>query len=107
MLLLLLLGRMLYLLLMGKAKQTRKFAQVKRIINPKDARLKVNEKSKDIQKTAQKPEVSTLNNMKIRELEKSKVGMFFEHNTQLGPPYHVLIDTNFINFSIQHKLDIF
>ena len=26
---------------------------------------------------------------------------------QLGPPYHILIDTNFINFSIQYKLDIF
>lgn len=34
-------------------------------------------------------------------------GMFFSHNTQLGPPYHVLIDTNFINFSIQNKLDLF
>lgn len=34
-------------------------------------------------------------------------GMFFSHNTQLGPPYHVLVDTNFINFSIQNKLDIF
>ena len=45
--------------------------------------------------------------MTIRELERQKVGMFFEHNTQLGPPYHILIDTNFINFSIQHKLDIF
>ena len=51
--------------------------------------------------------MSTLNHMKIRELEKNKVGMYFQHNTQLGPPYHVLIDTNFINFSIQHKLDIF
>lgn len=27
--------------------------------------------------------------------------MFFAHNTALGPPYHVLIDTNFINFSIK------
>ena len=45
--------------------------------------------------------------MKIRELEKTKVGMYFEHNTQLGPPFQILIDTNFINFSIQHKLDIF
>ena len=44
--------------------------------------------------------MSTLNNMKIRELEKAKVGMYFEHNTQLGPPYQVLLDTNFINFSI-------
>jgi U3 small nucleolar RNA-associated protein 24 len=34
-------------------------------------------------------------------------GLFFSHNTQLGPPYHVLIDTNFINFSIQNKLDMF
>ena len=32
--------------------------------------------------------------------------MFFQYNTQLGPPYHVLVDTNFINFSIQNKLDI-
>jgi U3 small nucleolar RNA-associated protein 24 len=51
--------------------------------------------------------VSLLNNVTIKELEKQKVGLFFAHNTQLGPPYHVLIDTNFINFSIQHKLDIF
>jgi U3 small nucleolar RNA-associated protein 24 len=29
------------------------------------------------------------------------------HNTALGPPYRLLLDTNFINFSIQNKLDIF
>lgn len=33
--------------------------------------------------------------------------LFFRYNTALGPPYRVLIDTNFINFSIQNKLDIF
>ena len=32
--------------------------------------------------------------------------LFFNYNTQLGPPYHVLIDTNFINFAIKNKLDI-
>ena len=32
--------------------------------------------------------------------------LYFKYNTQLGPPYHVLIDTNFINFSIQNKLEI-
>lgn len=32
--------------------------------------------------------------------------LFFQYNSQLGPPYHVLLDTNFINFSIQNKLDI-
>ena len=68
-----------------------------------------NKKSKDIKKPEKSApqEVSALNQMKIRELEKTKVGMYFQHNTQLGPPYHVLLDTNFINFSIQHKLDIF
>ncbi|KAK9207283.1 hypothetical protein WN943_017568 [Citrus x changshan-huyou] len=32
--------------------------------------------------------------------------LFFTHNTALGPPYRVLVDTNFINFSIQNKLDL-
>ena len=32
--------------------------------------------------------------------------LFFAYNTQLGPPYHVIVDTNFINFSIKNKLDI-
>jgi U3 small nucleolar RNA-associated protein 24 len=32
--------------------------------------------------------------------------LFFKYNAALGPPYHILMDTNFINFSIQNKLDI-
>lgn len=32
--------------------------------------------------------------------------LFFQYNTQLGPPYHILVDTNFINFSIKAKLDV-
>lgn len=32
--------------------------------------------------------------------------MFFNYNTALGPPYHVLVDTNFINFSIMNKLEM-
>lgn len=33
--------------------------------------------------------------------------LFFQYNTQLGPPYHVLVDTNFINFSIKNKVILF
>ena len=33
--------------------------------------------------------------------------LFFLANPALGPPYHILLDTNFINFSIQNKLDVF
>lgn len=32
--------------------------------------------------------------------------LFFQYNTQLGPPYYILVDTNFINFSIKAKLDL-
>jgi len=32
--------------------------------------------------------------------------MFLKYNTQLGPPFHVLLDTNFIHFSVKNKLDI-
>lgn len=32
--------------------------------------------------------------------------LFFRYNTSLGPPYQVLVDTNFINFSIQNKLEL-
>ena len=38
--------------------------------------------------------------------DKVPTNLFFEYNTSLGPPYHVLIDTNFINFSIKNKLEI-
>lgn len=31
--------------------------------------------------------------------------MFFRYNSALGPPYQVIVDTNFLNFSISNKLD--
>eukprot|EP00877_Chromochloris_zofingiensis_P013571 jgi/Chrzof1/8468/Cz03g11200.t1 len=77
---------------MGKAKKTRKFAEVKRMLNPKDIQPP-KQKQKD-----KKDEV--------RRVEKVSSALFFKYNTQLGPPYHVLIDTNFINFSIKNKIDL-
>ena len=32
--------------------------------------------------------------------------MFFSHNEALGPPYRIIVDTNFINHSIKRKMDI-
>lgn len=32
--------------------------------------------------------------------------LFFSYNTSLGPPYQIICDTNFINFSIKNKLDV-
>ena len=87
----------------GKANKTRKFAQVKRMINPNDQRLKKSDNSKQIKKDSkpeEKKKTTHLNEVEIKKMEKERVGLFFSHNMQLGPPYHIIIDTNFINFSI-------
>eukprot|EP01127_Copromyxa_protea_P020903 TRINITY_DN7048_c0_g1_i1.p1 TRINITY_DN7048_c0_g1~~TRINITY_DN7048_c0_g1_i1.p1 ORF type:complete len:210 (-),score=55.61 TRINITY_DN7048_c0_g1_i1:56-685(-) len=84
---------------MGRAKKTRKFAEMKRMITPSDGRIKKNkkeEKEKAVDKLGRK----------ITEVTKANSALFFQHNTALGPPYKVLVDTNFINFSIQNKLDL-
>uniref|UniRef100_A0A6A7GDS8 rRNA-processing protein FCF1 homolog n=1 Tax=Hirondellea gigas TaxID=1518452 RepID=A0A6A7GDS8_9CRUS len=82
---------------MGKARKTRKFAQVKRRINPNDSRLSEGKAKK------QKPNDEE---EKVRHIEQYPTHMFFTYNSALGPPYRILIDTNFINFSIRNKLEI-
>eukprot|EP00948_MAST-09A_sp_MAST-9A-sp1_P002912 g2912.t1 len=82
---------------MGKAKKTRKFAVLKKRLNPKDARLK-SVKKKNHAAKAKGP--------KVHQVEQVPTALFFKFNQDLGPPYHVLVDTNFINFSIRNKLDI-
>jgi len=31
--------------------------------------------------------------------------LFFDYNPNLGPPFRILVDTNFLNFSIQNKIE--
>jgi hypothetical protein len=81
---------------MTKAKNTRKFAVAKKMISPKDTRVTANlEKAKKKQEEIEKKEAP-------RQIEQAVSSLFFQYNTQLGPPYHVLVDTNFINFSIRY-----
>lgn len=94
------------------------------MINKNDERLKVNlnsrEKNKQLYQIAKKnrekgkssstedgTERKTIDGAKIQRVEKVASHLFFKYNTQLGPPYKILIDTNFINFAIQNKLDLF
>ncbi|KAH8741661.1 hypothetical protein FG386_003635 [Cryptosporidium ryanae] len=84
---------------MGVARRTRKFAAVKRILNPNDVRVKQNKQL--VKKTEKDPK-----NV-LKEVPNVSSSLFFNYNNNLGPPFHILLDTNFINFSIQHKLDIF
>ena len=44
--------------------------------------------------------------IKTTEHVQQSSALFFQYNTQLGPPFRVLVDTNFINFSIKNKMDI-
>lgn len=84
---------------MGKSKKKTKEYTLKRIISSRDARIKKNQE-KNEEKAVKKLEE------KVKHVPQTSSALFFQYNTQLGPPYHILIDTNFINFSIQNKLDI-
>jgi len=84
-----------------KAKRVavQKYAQLKRMVSLKDNRIK--EKDRILKP---KKEDSTV--QKVTEQPQQSSALFFSYNTQLGPPYHIILDTNFINFSIKNKLDI-
>ncbi|CAM9732579.1 unnamed protein product, partial [Heterosigma akashiwo] len=85
---------------MGKAKKTRKHSvATKKFISPKDIRLKSNQKKEEEKKKKELEE-------KLNQVEQTPTALFFKYNTSLGPPYHILVDTNFINFSIRNKLEM-
>eukprot|EP00088_Acartia_fossae_P058288 TRINITY_DN6819_c0_g1_i1.p1 TRINITY_DN6819_c0_g1~~TRINITY_DN6819_c0_g1_i1.p1 ORF type:complete len:208 (-),score=19.06 TRINITY_DN6819_c0_g1_i1:201-803(-) len=89
---------------MGRQKKTQKFSR-KKMISSSDARLKEKDRV---------PTKKELKRKKERELKEGKIthhaqassALFFQYNTQLGPPFHILVDTNFINFSIKNKIDV-
>ncbi|XP_054780249.1 uncharacterized protein LOC129287974 [Prosopis cineraria] len=85
---------------MGKAKKGPKFAVMKKLVTAKAVKNYkeevLNPKKKDLSKEKLPRNVYPL----------LSLSLFFAHNTDLGPPYRVLVDTNFINFSIQNKLDL-
>ncbi|GLI74702.1 rRNA-processing protein fcf1 [Penicillium ochrochloron] len=86
---------------MGVQKKTRKFAVAKRTIQLRDSRLKANDKTDKNDKAGKsgKDEV-------VREAPQAPSSLFFQYNTALSPPYSVLVDTNFISHTIQHKLEV-
>ena len=81
---------------MGKVKKTKQFALVKRRISQNDARLKANKQAANAPKKEDE----------VRHVQQVSSALFFKHNEALVPPYQVIVDTNFINFSIQNKLEM-
>ncbi|KAI9887037.1 MAG: rRNA-processing protein fcf1 [Watsoniomyces obsoletus] len=42
----------------------------------------------------------------VREIPQVSSSLFFQYNTALIPPYSVLVDTNFLSHTVQHKLEL-
>lgn len=95
---------MCYLFPQGKRKKIRacavqRQADLKSNIKLSDARLKAKDR-------ITKPKKEDPSKINLMEKPQVSSALFFEYNTQLGPPYHIILDTNFINFSIKNKIDI-
>lgn len=76
-----------------------------KLLSLKDKRVKEGQMATTKVKKISKKEKST------KKAEQSNVKLpsstlFFSYNQSLGPPYQIICDTNFINFSIKNKLDI-
>ena len=84
---------------MGRDKKTRQFAVMKKTIKPAV-------KSGVVKETEAKKRAAEKEKSGPRFVERAPTALFFHHNEQLGPPYHIIIDTNFINFSIRNKMDM-
>ncbi|KAL8834642.1 MAG: hypothetical protein Q9170_003663 [Blastenia crenularia] len=86
---------------MSRVKKMRKFAAVKRVIGQRDARLKKNQNKGEAEgkRKSKGDEV-------VREIPQVSSSLFFQYNTALIPPYSVLIDTNFLSHTVQHKLEL-
>ena len=41
-----------------------------------------------------------------RRVEQVPTALFFSHNEQLGPPYYVIIDTNYLQMCVRNKVDL-
>ncbi|KAL9629685.1 MAG: hypothetical protein Q9164_006770 [Protoblastenia rupestris] len=85
---------------MGVQKKTRKFAQVKRTIGQRDARLKKNQLKAEI--ASKKPKGDEV----VREVPQAPSSLFFQYNTSLQAPYPILLDTNFLSLTLHHKLPL-
>merc|ERR1719473_1688571 len=82
-----------------KVKKTaRKFAKIKARIGEKDNRM---QRPADLTSIPKKEKKEL-----VKDAPKVNSAMFFQANENMKPPYHILMDTNFINFSVQNKLDI-
>lgn len=85
-----------------RKKKARKYAEVKRLIAPKDPRLQL----KELSKADAAPIIAKPTDKQRLAANPDPASMFFRYNPNLGPPFRIMLDTNFINFSVSNKLDV-
>ncbi|KAK3024248.1 hypothetical protein RJ639_043624, partial [Escallonia herrerae] len=85
---------------MGKARKSPKFAVMKKIVTSKAIKQHKEEVLNPNKKDLEKDKLP-------RNVPNVSSALFFKHNNALGPPYRVLVDTNFVNFSIKNKFNFF
>ena len=97
---------------MTKARKTRRIAVKKMIDHQKTKNLKKIEEGNDAKQRTLSEKGIVDREAQLFHVHLSKSvprvasGMFLTYNNSLGPPFHVLLDTNFINFSMQNKMEI-
>ena len=84
---------------MGKQKKARKYGTMKRMLSLQDQRLKEKDRLKP-----KKKEKKDLSALKEREAPQHPSCLVIKHSW--APFSIVMVDTNFINFSIKAKLDL-
>jgi len=91
---------------MGSLKKAQKTNRKRaKIISASDPRLKDKDRKPSKKELKKIKEREEMEGQKTEHVQTSSA-LFFQYNTQLGPPFHILVDTNFINFSISNKMDI-
>ncbi|KAK7715960.1 rRNA-processing protein fcf1 [Botryosphaeria dothidea] len=83
---------------MGKVKKTRKFAQVKRVLGNRDSRLQA--------KLASRQPSQEDENSVVQHIPQASSALFFQAHQALGPPYHIILDTNFFSHTIRSKIEV-
>ena len=82
--------------------KTKQFAAVKLMINPKD----IAKQRKGADKSGESNKRKNRDEIKLKRVETQSSALFGKYNALLKPPYNVIVDTNFINFSIKNKIDL-
>ena len=75
---------------------------MRRVLGQRDSRLQAKSGSSSKQSSRKGDEKSGA----VRHVPQAPSALFFNANQALGPPYHIILDTNFFSHTVRSKVDI-